>query len=125
MTPYVKEASAAPITVLRGIGKAAAALYEKLDIRTLGDLLRHFPRTYEDRSQTAEIASLADGQTACVRAALISEPQHVRGKSRPFVRASASDDTGVMTLMFFNNPYITSRLTTGETYIFYGRAQRN
>ena len=124
MSPYVREAQSAPITVLRGIGKAAAALYEKLEIRTVGDLLRHFPRSYEDRSQTSDIASLADGQTACVRAAVTAAPQHVRGKNRPFIRATAADDTGIMTLMFFNNPYIAGRLIPGETYIFYGRAQR-
>ena len=32
---------------VKGIGQKSAALYEKLDIRTVGDLLCHFPRGYE------------------------------------------------------------------------------
>ncbi len=113
----------APVTSLRGIGAATAALMEKLSIRTVGDLLRCWPRQYEDRTVMTEIARLEDGQTVCVRAVIASAPQLVRGH-KPFVRATASDDTGVMTLMFFNSPHAGDRLHVGESFVFYGRAQR-
>ncbi len=113
-----------PVTVLHGIGKTTAALLERLDIFTVGDLLRHFPRAFEDRMDYADIAALADGQTACVRAEVTGTPVLIRGKNRPFVRAQAADDTGVMTLMFFNSPHAGDRLTVGERYVFYGKAQR-
>ncbi|MEA4824628.1 MAG: ATP-dependent DNA helicase RecG [Clostridiaceae bacterium] len=125
MKPFEKGSVDDPITVLRGVGETTAALFERLGVVTVGDLLRHFPRSFEDRTAYADIASLEDGQSACVRATVTSAPTLVRGKNRPFVRAVVSDDTGVMTLMIFNAPYAKNRLATGEMYVFYGKAQRS
>ena len=46
------------IQFLKGIGPAKAKLFEALGIHTIGDLLYHYPRTYEDRTRLAPIASL-------------------------------------------------------------------
>ena len=40
-----------PITILKGIGPTKAKQFEALNIRTLQDLICHFPRAYEDRRQ--------------------------------------------------------------------------
>ena len=47
-----------PVSVLRGIGPAKQKLFEALNIFTLGDLICHFPRGYEDRTKLVEIARL-------------------------------------------------------------------
>ena len=39
------------VQYLKGIGPAKAKLFEALGIRTIGDLLYHYPRTYEDRTK--------------------------------------------------------------------------
>ena len=58
----------APVTVLDGVGKTRAAYYEKLGIRTLGDLIRHYPRAYENRGDVCllEDARL-DAKSAVIR----------------------------------------------------------
>lgn len=114
-----------PVSLLRGVGKATDALLERLDLRTVGDLMRHFPRGYEDRTVLTDVAALADGMTACVSVTLTSSPVLIRGRNRPFVRAMAADDTGVLVLMFFNSPHAADRLMKGERYVFYGRASLN
>jgi len=43
--------------MLKGIGPAKARLFEKLNIFTLGDLICHFPRGYEDRTKLKPIES--------------------------------------------------------------------
>ena len=48
----------------KGIGEQRAEALHKLGIDTLEDLLRWFPRDYQDRSQTVYLDSLADGDTA-------------------------------------------------------------
>ena len=35
-----------PIQYVKGVGEKRAALFAKLDIRTVGDLLAHYPRDY-------------------------------------------------------------------------------
>ena len=45
-----------PVTELRGVGPERAALLARLGIRTVGDLLLHRPRRYEDRRRLERIA---------------------------------------------------------------------
>ena len=46
-----------PVTVLPGVGKVRAANYEKLGIVTLGDLIEHYPRAYENRGEIRDITN--------------------------------------------------------------------
>ena len=55
----------APLTSLPGIGPQRAALFARLNVRTVGELLRLYPRTYEDRTRLVSIASLEVGTPAC------------------------------------------------------------
>ena len=50
-----------PVTVIKGIGKAAEQRLAVLGIHTVGDLLQYYPRTYRDYSQVVPIRALADG----------------------------------------------------------------
>ena len=55
---------------LKGVGEKRAALYEKLGIRTLWDLLEHYPRGYEDwsnptlREKTPQLRGTMNFQSA-------------------------------------------------------------
>ena len=44
-----------PVTILKGVGPARAKQFENLNIRTLEDLIGHFPRGYEDRTKRVTI----------------------------------------------------------------------
>ena len=54
------------IRYIKGIGEKRARAFEKLGVRTLGDLISFYPRRYEDRSRIKEINSLEDGEYACI-----------------------------------------------------------
>ena len=64
-----------PVTMLRGVGPTKAKQLEQLGIRTLGDLLCHFPRGYDDRTRLVHIADLEAGQSACFRAMVMNSPK--------------------------------------------------
>ena len=68
------------LTTLRGVGPQRARTLEKLGLETLGDLLRFFPRAYEDRTTRLPIARLNPQEPACFEAMVISEPRtaHIR-----------------------------------------------
>ncbi len=70
-----------PITALNGIGDKTAALYHKLDIHTINDLVTHYPRDYEEWRDIIKIGELkANHQTHAIHAMVISAPQtiHIR-----------------------------------------------
>ena len=51
----------APVTTLPGVAQKRAALLEKVDVRTIADLLHYYPRRYEDYSQLRTIDRLVYG----------------------------------------------------------------
>ena len=113
-----------PVTQLRGIGPARAAQLAKLGIVTLYDLLAYFPHEYEDRTHPVEIAGLQPGVPACFRAMVVSQPVLRRiGKGRDLTRLTVADETGRLTITFFNQPYVKEQLHYGESYYFYGALQ--
>ena len=112
------------VRYIKGVGEARAKAMEKLGIRTLGDLLEYYPRRWEDRSRLFAIRELPEGEYACCRAMIAQTPQGSRiPGGRTLVRVRAVDDGGVLDVTFFNQGYRESSLHTGETYIFYGKAE--
>ena len=110
-----------PITILKGVGPAKAKQFANLNIVTLGDLICHFPRGYEDRTKLVPIEKLEPDVPACFRAMVMNTPRtaHVR-KGLDITRVQVADTTGRLNLTFFNNRFVTDQLQYGREYIFYG-----
>lgn len=113
------------IQTLPGIGPKKAALFAKLGVQTLGDLLRLYPRDYEDRTRLLPVASLEAGKPACFLAAVVTTPQTHRipkpgQRALEVTKVAVADHTGRLNLTFFNASYTAGKLIRGETYCFYG-----
>ena len=110
-----------PITILKGIGPSKAKQFANLNIYTLGDLICHFPRGYEDRTKLVPIEKLEPDIPACFRAMVMNTPKtaHVR-KGLDITRVQVADVTGRLNLTFFNSKYVSDQLQYGREYIFYG-----
>ena len=112
------------VQYLRGIGEARAKALARLGVRTLGELLSFFPRAYEDRSRILSVAQLEEGESACVRCTVTSEPELSRvRRGMELLRFRASDATGSLLITYFNQGWLKQRLRRGGTYIFFGRVQ--
>ncbi len=112
------------IRYLKGIGETRAKYFQKLDITTVGDVLRHYPRGYEDRTVITDIENLRSDVPCCIKATVTAPVSTARGKSGiVFCRSRAADDTGTVNLTFFNAQYLRDTLIRGETYVFYGKPQ--
>jgi ATP-dependent DNA helicase RecG len=82
--------------------RAAKRLEQALDIRTVGDLLMHYPRRYEERGELTELAGLRDGEHVTVQARI--DRVHLRKmRNRPgtIFEAVVTDGQGTLTLTFF------------------------
>ena len=110
-----------PITILKGIGPSKAKQFENLNIFTLGDLICHFPRAYEDRTKLVPIEKLEPDVPACFKAMVMNTPRtaHIR-KGLDLTKVQVADTTGRLNLTFFNNKYVSEQLQYGREYIFYG-----
>ena len=110
-----------PISILKGIGPSKAKLFANLNIYTLGDLICHFPRGYEDRTKLVPIEKLEPDVPACFRAMVMNTPKtaHIR-KGLDITRVQVADTTGRLNLTFFNSKYVSEQLQYGKEYIFYG-----
>lgn len=111
------------IQYLTGVGPKRAALYQKLDIHTVWDLLYYFPRSYIDLSCPCEIASMPLYELCAVRARVVSKSaaQYIR-RGMTLFRVKVADDTGSMVITFFNAKYTVEALKYDTEYIFYGRS---
>ena len=110
-----------PVTILKGVGPARAKQFANLNIFTLGDLLCHFPRGYEDRSQLVTIDRLEVDKPACFRATVMNTPRtsHIR-KGLDLTKVQVADHTARLSLTFFNSKFAAEQLQYGKEYIFYG-----
>src|SRR5689334_4374375 len=85
-------------------GEKAEKAAEKLGIGTVGELLDHIPR---DRRAARLIGELAMDEVATVVVQVLSitsRPVRRRGM-KPLVSARVSDESGTMTVTFFNQPW--------------------
>ena len=110
-----------PITILKGIGPTKAKQFAQLNILTLGDLICHFPRGYEDRSRLVTISQLEADKPACFRAVVMNTPRtaHIR-KGLDLTKVQVADHTGRLNLTFFNQKFTTGQLEYGKEYVFFG-----
>lgn len=120
-------------------GKTAKALADGLGLRTVADLLSHYPRRYVDPAQMSDLGSLTIGDHVTVLAEIQSaklfekpsakdaashkpEPEKppTRKRRQTRVEVVISDGTGQLSLVFFNQPWQKRDCTPGRRGLFEG-----
>lgn len=109
------------IRYLKGVGESRAALYQKLGIETVEDLLYHIPRRYIDLTRPTPLAAAVPGQKCAVRALLAAKGREQRiRRGLSLFKLTAVDGPVTLHITFFNAKYTVEALREGEEYIFYG-----
>jgi ATP-dependent DNA helicase RecG len=102
--------------------KSAALLAGQLDLHTIGDLLRHYPRRYAAQGQLTPIADLAAGEDVTVVAEVRKcNSRRMHQKSGTIQHAVIWDGTRELDLTFFNQKHLPGVLTPGRKALFAGR----
>ncbi|MDD6483010.1 MAG: ATP-dependent DNA helicase RecG [Clostridiales bacterium] len=110
------------IRYLKGVGEKRAELFNKKGIYTVSDLLYFFPRTHEDRSEFKKIADCAPGETVCLDITVFSPVRESRIKGKRIISSMvACDDSGSVSVIWYNNKYVKNQFHTNEHYILYGK----
>ena len=111
-----------PVTVLKGVGPAIAKRLQRLNIRTVQDVLFHLPARYEDRTRITPMGAVQAGQQLVVQGEV--DLAEVRFGRRRSLLVRISDGTGSLTLRFFHfNASQQAGFTRGRGIRCYGEAR--
>jgi ATP-dependent DNA helicase RecG len=97
------------VQYVKGVGTKLAQVLSKLNIYTLGDLLFHLPRRYEDRRQFRKIAHARPGDAVTVSGKLVTV-DNVKVRNLTLTKAYLDDGSGVLELVWYNQPYMKDTL---------------
>lgn len=115
-----------PIQFLKGVGPYLGNILEKRGIKTVLDLLYHFPTKYLDYRHIDTIRTLTPGKNKCIIAEVIGIASRPLGRSRKRIgEMSITDGTGVMKVVWFhfNEKYLKSKYPSGKKVFIAGECQ--
>jgi ATP-dependent DNA helicase RecG len=110
-----------PVTVLRGVQQATARLLARLGVYTVRDALLFFPFRYDDFSAMKPIAELEPDVNQTVVATIWEVEARRTRTGRPLVTAVLADDTGTLSVSWFNQEYLLKSLHQGDPIVISGK----
>jgi ATP-dependent DNA helicase RecG len=111
-----------PLGQLPGVGDERAALLQRLELHTAGDLLLHRPRRYEDRRHFQAIAQLSLDQHALARGKIIAAGlNRYHHGSRSVFELIIDDGTGRLHCRWWNMPFMEKYFKTGDELVVFGK----
>ncbi|MFF8185648.1 ATP-dependent DNA helicase RecG [Microbacterium sp. NPDC016588] len=103
-------------------GKTAAAFERAFGMKTVGELLEHYPRRYARRGELTPIASLPLGEPVTIVAEVVSATERrMQNRRGSLLEVIISDGDGRLSLTFFNQSWRLKDLTPGRRGIFSGK----
>ncbi|MDO8662856.1 MAG: ATP-dependent DNA helicase RecG [Candidatus Omnitrophota bacterium] len=120
------------IRYLKGVGPKRAKNLASSGINTVNDLFYYFPRRYEDRTNFVPISQLKPGEIQTIKAKVLALGQHDswrlpagrQGRRRfNITEVSVADDTGRVTCVWFNQPYLKEYFKPESEVILYGKVE--
>jgi ATP-dependent DNA helicase RecG len=112
-----------PASELKGVGATKAASLGKMGIRSVLDVLTHYPRRYIDRTKEAKIADLEVGEEAAILVNVKRSTQRRTGKGKSMVIVTVTDGTASMDVTFFGQPFREKQLQPGLDAVFFGKLE--
>lgn len=112
-----------PVTELKGVGDKKEQSLAKLGIRTVLDVLVHYPRRYLDRTNEARIADLEVGEEATVLVRVERSSSRRTRNNRAMVNTIVSDGDTKMEITFFGQPWREKQLSPGTEALLFGKLE--
>ena len=109
---------------LKGIGEKTKKLFEKINVHTVGDLIRYYPHGYDVYEEAVPISELEEDKIQTVTGAIYGRVQ-VSGNSRMQVTTlHVKDLTGTLKVIWFRMPFLRNTLSGGGVITLRGRVVR-
>ena len=102
--------------------RTAKVLSKGLGLNTVGDLLKHYPRRYDERGELTDLSQLPIDEEVTVLAEIAKvTKRQFRSRSGSLVEVEITDGTGSLLLTFFNRPWLDRELRPGKVALFAGK----
>lgn len=110
----ISDAPGSNATLLRG--------YQRLGIRSVADLIRHYPSRYETRPDHTSIGKLVAGHNGST-AGIVARSRWISGwgRSKGRFEAVIEDNTGILRLIWLNSPFLRDKLHPGTRIAVTGK----
>ena len=116
---------AIPVNRIKGVGEKTAALFGKINVYTVDDLIRHYPRDYETYDAPVSIREVSAGSVQAIYGRITAIPNVKKVRNLSILNAVLTDDNGdSIQLTFFNMPFLKKVLKPGGFYLFRGLVQQ-
>jgi len=114
-----------PLTYVKGVGPARAAMLEAKGLVTVEDLLSYVPFRYEDRSNMKTIAQLAPGEMATVIAeVLAAKLSGFKRRNLGLFEVRFSDSSrAILVGKWFHGGYLANVFAEGMKVALYGKVE--
>lgn len=109
---------------IKGVGPKTAALFGKLKVNTVEEVLTLYPRNYLSYEVPVDIEAAEPGQRVAIKAQIQSYVDIKRVRSLKLVTCTVKDMTGSVKLTWFNSPFLKQVFHIGQTFIFVGSLSR-
>lgn len=110
----------AEVTSVKGIGEKTAQSLEKAGIFSVRDLLYTLPRDYENFQSLVSIQDLTPGKVMIRGRISDLETNYARRRHLSITSGKISDNTGVVRVVWFNQPYRAKQFDENREYYFTG-----
>ena len=112
-----------PISQLFSTTKAHLNRLRDLGIGNVSDLIKFFPRTYNDQSNLIRIIDIRTDQANTIKG-ILSQIVEIKTRfGKKLIKAKFSDDSGSVEVVWFNQPYLKKILYNGQQVILSGKAK--
>lgn len=113
------------IRQLKGIGARKEALFARLGIHTITDLLQYFPKEYEDRSHIQRIADVTlPSPVPVLVCGTVRSVQEIRPRrGMTLLKVLLADDSGAVEMTWFNQPFKKKLFQQGMTVTAFGKME--
>ena len=112
------------IIEMKGIGEKTAELFARVGIRTVGDLIRYYPRSYEIFEDPVPIAEVCEGKVCTVTGAVFGRIQVSGTRNMQVTTLYLKDLTGTLKVIWFRMPFLRNTLGKGGALTLRGRVMR-
>ncbi|MDA8236091.1 MAG: ATP-dependent DNA helicase RecG [Clostridia bacterium] len=109
---------------LKSVGPKRVKLLQKLGHETVEDLLYHFPRRYEDRSQLKKVNQLEHGEVETIQGQVVGNQELRPRRGLTITKVAIHDGTGVLYAVWFNQPYLQKQFHQGQQLLITGKVER-
>lgn len=109
------------IRSLKGVGEKTEALFHKLGIYSVGDLLHDYPRDYDIFRKPVSLAEAKDQEKIAVVGTVLGNIDVKKVRNLTVVSTTIADQTGQCKITWFNMPFLRSTLRRGMVMVFRGK----